>query len=180
MLRKSWSEQDVHSQAAPSSPARSTRSKTKAVPASPSASAGFDEQLGFSVYSSCKANKLKRLLADLASMSGDEIVWFIAPAILGSGLFARRLMIAFSACVSQQQIPATFPAMGCAEEFLWDVFGSSAACVLVESILKAIFQRDRPSYVVVKQNFTLENPTVPYEEFSFPSGEARERVRLTS
>jgi membrane-associated phospholipid phosphatase len=112
-------------------------------------------------------------------MSGDEIVWFIAPAVCGSFLFARRLMTLAGYLATNQALPAVFPRMGCAEEFLWDIFGSSAACVLVESILKAIFQRVRPAYVEVKQNFTLENPTVPYEEFSFPSGHSLRAFYLT-
>ena len=99
-----------------------------------------------------------------------QIVWFIAPAILGTFLYSRRLAIALAFIFTNQSLPPLFPLMGCAEEFLWDVFGGVSACVLVESILKAIFGRNRPEYTEVKQNFTMEVPTVPFEEHSLPSG----------
>jgi membrane-associated phospholipid phosphatase len=109
-------------------------------------------------------------------------------------LYSRRLLLALNSIVTSGSVTSgsvelpgafdafdafnpfnpfnPFPRMGCTEEFLWDVFGSSAVCVLVESILKAVFRRSRPGYTAVSasNNFTMESPTVPYEEYSFPSG----------
>ena len=56
----------------------------------------FDEDLGYYLYQACQNSKVPtKLTADVFSISGDEIVWFGAPATLGSFLFALRVSTEF-------------------------------------------------------------------------------------
>ncbi|GMH63092.1 hypothetical protein TrLO_g13770 [Triparma laevis f. longispina] len=132
----------------------STSSPAHAPPALPTSEwrVKWDEDLGYNIYKYSQDNKYVKLLADIFSVSGDEIVWFGGPAVIGSSLFCLR------------GLGLTRP-MGCLEESMWDCFGAAATCILVETALKWVFRRTRPTYAPQSKVHS-----VPCEWFSFPSG----------
>ncbi|GMH87597.1 hypothetical protein TrST_g5984 [Triparma strigata] len=156
------------------SPARITRSKSASKPAKESASSPhseespkakaatgppesefrvqWDEDLGYAAYMQAQKNKHVKLLADIFSISGDEVVWFGGPAVIGSFLFLLR------------GLGLSRP-MGCLEESMWDCFGAASTCIFVETALKWVFRRTRPTYAPQSKVHS-----VPGEWFSFPSG----------
>ena len=154
-------------------PASSMVTKTRAQDSfAPTQSAlpNADEKLGYAVYKYCKQSKVACLFSELMSMSGDEMVWFIAPAVIGSTLYAYRVLNALPDLLENGYAGATFPKpIRCAEEFVWDMFGAASASVMVESVLKAIFQRNRPTYAP-GNCFSAGAASVPFEHLSFPSG----------
>lgn len=111
-----------------------------------------DEDLGYRMYKYCQENSHVKLAADVFSISGDEVVWFGLPSVIGSLLFMMR------------GLGALRP-MGCLEEGMWDCFGAAAICIFVETALKWVFRRKRPEYSPQSKVHS-----VPGEWFSFPSG----------
>lgn len=103
------------------------------------------------IYNISQNNSVLKLLADMVSLSCDEILWFGAPSIVGCVIFTLRSL-------------ARYP-MGCIEETAWDCFGSCAVGTFFESILKWVFRRVRPTYSVQSKHYSISG-----EWYSFPSG----------
>lgn len=110
-----------------------------------------DENLSHNVYSNCQNNEVVKVLADIISLSCDEILWFGVPSLVGCLVFTVRSL-------------AGYP-MGCIEETAWDCFGSCAIGTCFESIFKWTFQRVRPRYSTQSEHYSISG-----EWFSFPSG----------
>ena len=84
----------------------------------------LDEDLGYKVHHHAQYEaKHVKLFADLISISGDEVIWFGLPAVLGSILFLMRGLGAFRP-------------MGCLEEGMWDCFGAASVCIFFETACK--------------------------------------------
>lgn len=111
-----------------------------------------DERIGLRLYNWTQNNAIAKLIADLISLSGDELIWFGISA--GGGI----LMFSARGCGSLRP-------MGCVEEFLWDLFGGCCVCIFTESLLKITFQRKRPPYSTQGDSYVVYG-----EWFSFPSG----------
>ena len=135
-----------------------TRSQSRATAASPSLMERVlraDFELGRREYLATRASTARQALAEVLSLSCDEAFWFGLPAVVGSVLFARR---GLSARV----------AMGCAEELCWDLFGTAAACIILEQTGKLLVRRARPTYH--SKNAAQAVWVYPGERHSFPSG----------
>lgn len=113
-----------------------------------------DERLGLKIYAANQKSKVSKIVMDILSFTGDEMVWFGVSTGAGSLLFFYRFLWSFRD-------------MGCVEEVLWDMFGSCAVCIFFESVLKLIFQRIRPDYAEQAKEYCCHG-----EWFSFPSGHA--------
>jgi hypothetical protein len=111
-----------------------------------------DENLSLKLFENAKSNKVIGIMADIISLSSDELIWFGLPSFIGCLLFCVRL------CGFLRPI-------GCLEEAAFDCFGSSAVCTFFESILKWTFQRTRPKYTKQAEWYSISG-----EWFSFPSG----------
>ena len=112
-----------------------------------------DFELGRREYLATRASTARQALAEVLSLSCDEAFWFGLPAVVGSVLFARR---GLSARV----------AMGCAEELCWDLFGTAAACIILEQTGKRLVRRARPTYQ--STNAAQAVWVYPGERHSFP------------
>ena len=112
-----------------------------------------DADLSRGVYHSAQNSIVFRILADIISLSCDELLWFGVPSIVGCLVFSARFL-------------AGFP-MGCIEETAWDCFGSCAVGTCFESLCKWLFRRIRPKYSVQSEFYSISG-----EWYSFPSGHA--------
>ena len=110
---------------------------------------GLDESLGKYWYNAAREMKMVKVAAELFSLSGDEALWFGVPSVLGSIIFLIRVVLGRR--------------MGCLEETIWDCFGSVATCIFIETCLKWVFRRTRPTYSTQSKVYC-----VPGEWFSFP------------
>jgi len=132
----------------------------------------WDAKTGKKVFTQAQKSKPIKTVATLFSLLGDEIIWFGIPTVFGTLISFTRLarwFVGFCTAGSlSHSLLVPVPEMGCIEESLWDMFGFSATCILVETTLKNIFRRKRPSYAKQQQ----EGFAVPGEWYSFPSGHA--------
>ena len=110
-----------------------------------------DERIGLKIYAMNQKSKISKIIMEILSFTGDEMLWFGVSTGVGTLLFLYRFLWLHRD-------------MGCIEESLWDMFGS---CAIFESILKLIFQRIRPDYSQQATSYCCHG-----EWFSFPSGHA--------
>ena len=125
--------------------------------------AALDEKVSHALYRSKSGSLLSTLywiLAELCTISGDEVMYFTF-AIPGSCIFVNRLW---------QGNPH---GMSCAEEFCWDMFGMCSTAVFFECTAKVMFQRARPWYAKQRQNWVVYG-----EVYSCPSGHTLRGVYL--
>ena len=132
----------------------------------------IDQKLGRGIFTFTSKSSSLKLLAEVFSFLGDELIWFGVPTVFGVIISFTRLVRWLAAVAQavnwQSSLMAEVPTMGCVEESLWDMFGFSATCILVETGLKNLFRRNRPEYAVQQ----LTGYAVPGEWYSFPSGHA--------
>jgi len=108
----------------------------------------FDKGCGKRVFTTTQKSPMRHV-AELLSLSGDEVVWIGGPLLVGIGLILRNL--------------GPSPGSGLMVELLGDVL----MCCTVEMALKACLRRQRPEYA--KQSSFC---TLPGEWWSCPSGHA--------
>lgn len=113
----------------------------------------IDVSLSRSMYNSAQSNRVFKIMADIISLSCDEILWFGLPSLVGCLVFSVRSFYGFP--------------MGCIEETAWDCFGSCAIGTFFESLFKWTFRRIRPTYCSQSDSYSISG-----EWFSFPSGHA--------
>lgn len=119
----------------------------------------MDLAVGRWLYDLCRRQPVCKALADLTSLSGDEMVWYLLPAPFITFGFARRLFVSL---VSRETIAQA----SCLEEIGCDLFGTCGFCLTIEVAGKLLMKRPRPPYC----NQNHETYVVPGEKWSMPSG----------
>lgn len=122
-----------------------------------------DAWLGRWLYESARANSVLKVSAELLSFSGDELIWFLIPAVYISAGFAMR----FAAAVWSSQTAADVPnalsgalPMICLEEIGCNVFGTLGVCCSVECVIKLVVRRVRPEYAKQSACYVLPGEQV--------------------
>lgn len=103
------------------------------------------------VYERTQRSSLLRAANKLVTLSADEIALFGVPSLGYTLGFLWRFLWGGT--------------MSCGEEFCADLFGAFSACCMLETLMKALFRRDRPPYSKEKTGYILYG-----EWWSFPSG----------
>lgn len=112
----------------------------------------YDERVGRYFFEQRNSYSTLKLISDVLTLSGDEVIFFGITAALAITMSLIRGL-------------GYYRDMGCVEEALWDCFGSCATGTFFESILKLFFQRQRPKYAEQSHFVSIVG-----EWFSFPSG----------
>ena len=115
-----------------------------------------DASLGRWLYESARANPVLKVSAELLSFSGDELIWFLIPAVYISGGFAARLL----AAVNSNVWPLSAGNLHCLEEIGCNVFGTLGVCCSVECAIKLIIKRVRPEYAKQSAGYVLPGEQV--------------------
>lgn len=114
----------------------------------------LNQHVGEQMHADLLGNSLIRHAAEIISFTADEALWFTIPGI---GACLLIILRGFGARAG----------MGCLEEALWDCFGAMMTISCVESWLKLIFRKQRPTYAKQSENFSVLG-----EWYTFPSGHA--------
>ncbi|KAJ1461935.1 phosphatidic acid phosphatase type 2/haloperoxidase [Pelagophyceae sp. CCMP2097] len=111
----------------------------------------MDRSLGYRAFAARRAsNALARGAVEIASLAGDEALWYPLPLILVA-------------------VHAVFNIWGNdGVATLAELFGDMGMLACIETALKATFRRARPDYGAAAPAFYV----LPGEEYSFPSGHA--------
>eukprot|EP00040_Diaphanoeca_grandis_P024366 m.133833 g.133833 ORF g.133833 m.133833 type:complete len:336 (-) comp29697_c0_seq1:165-1172(-) len=133
----------------------------------------LDERVGKWIYDQTQGNPRSiKIMLEAGSMSGDEIIWFLLPAVYISSMFALRLagaaVMLFSMLASDgsdTQLQETLCSRARWEDGLGNLFGTLGVCCSLEMFFKLIFRRARPWYCKKQGKYVI-----PGEVFSMPSG----------
>jgi membrane-associated phospholipid phosphatase len=130
----------------------------------------LDERAPGELRRFCCEHRSADALRAVASLSGDETVWFILPVLAGS------LLVVLSASARGAVALTRCGGISCEMELCADVFGAMAVCASVEQALKLFFQRPRPACRPYNSGLVC----VWGEWFSFPSGHTLRAFYLRS
>lgn len=123
------------------------------------ASPSLDFRLGHGLFSLCRRQAVCKAFADIASLSCDEVIWFLPAAFfISAGFFLRGAAALLRGSGIAQA--------SCPEEVGCDMFATCCVCSAIEMACKLCFRRPRPPYVS-KQ---IQTYVLPGEVWSFPSG----------
>lgn len=95
--------------------------------ATPKGGGSLDYRIGRGVHDFCQRNAVCKAAVDVLSLSGDEGVWYLAPAPFITFGFALRLL---AALVARRPISQA----SCLEEIGCDVFGTISFALSFETV----------------------------------------------
>ena len=131
-----------------------------------------DASLGRWLYESARASPVIKVSAELLSFSGDELIWFLIPAVYISGGFAARLLAAvnsnvwsLSAVDVSNNIHIDSLPLHCLEEIGCNVFGTLGVCCSVECAIKLVVKRVRPEYAKQSAGYVLPGEQVNRRQY---------------